>query len=538
MEVLLDNISEWLTVCTKSGRHKKCGSLESYITRTSPLPTRLIDVGTQDQDILRLIDTQRECSIGSKTPHYLILSYRWGKGNESARTTKRNIQQRKKQMALQDFPKTIQDAIEITRRMGIRYLWVDAVCIIQPDNDRQTKDWLKESAKMANYYSNAYCCIAASSAEDSSEGILVERPVARYPLMEWRNRGGRVLESPHASRRSFRNPLLERGWCLQEWLLSRRILHWTRNGLIWQCKEGFFWESQSGFHGEDAQHFIEPLGKYVRSSNDCLFDLGLTHAPPIEIWQILEWPKDFVLTYQWNHLVFCYSKMNLTKPADRLAAIQGIATYMSGRHKVDYFAGIFHYKILDGLLWRRVLGGIYTTKTESFPSWSWASCRGAALISSVPNANSTSWMRWTCRFPSGKKIQTFRNLSDRQIHITAPLVPFKGTFQYNYQAEAVFELHPNSLVWPGEYIWITMDSAEFDSTCLNGAFLFFLRQRRDDAMSRHDLDGLVIKRSLSGSRNVYERIGMFDLPQGNLVDGLKLQDPRCLEDWRSDVILV
>ncbi|CAF3446156.1 unnamed protein product [Fusarium graminearum] len=339
MDFLLKNIDEWLTACTRSGKHRKC--------------------------------------------------------NQSARTTELNIQQRKKQMALQDFPKTIQDAIKITRRMGIRYLWVDAVCIIQPDDDGETKDWQKESANMANYYSNAYCCIAASSAEDSSEGILVERPVGRFPFIEWRNRGGRVLQSPHSSRRLFRNPLLERGWCLQEWILSPRILHWTRNGLIWQCKEGFLWESQSGFHGTYPEHFSDPLGKYVRSSIECPFDMGITSEPRTEIWQILETTKDRALGYHWSELVYCYSQMNLTKPGDRLAAIQGIATYLPDRYKVDYFAGIFHHKLLDGLLWVTVPGEGYSTKTEGFPSWSWASCRGTIRMRSIPNAESTPWMRWT-----------------------------------------------------------------------------------------------------------------------------------------------
>lgn len=536
MEVLFDNIGEWLTACTRSGKHKKCASLESCTTGTSSLPTRLIDVGTQDQDKLRIIDTRTEYPRGSKKPLYLILSYRWGKGNESARTTERNIKQRTKRMTLQDFPKTIQDAIKITRRMRIRYLWVDAVCIIQPDNDGETKDWRKESANMANYYSNAYCCIAASSAEDSSEGILVERPVGRFPFIEWRNRGGRALQSPHSSRRRFRNPLLERGWCLQEWILSPRILHWTRNGLIWQCKEGFFWESQSGFHGTYPEHFSDPLGKYVRPSIECPFDMGTMSEPWTEIWQILETTKDRALDYHWSELVYCYSQMNLTKPGDRLAAIQGIATYLSDRYKVDYFAGIFHHKLLDGLLWVPAPDEGCTTRTEGFPSWSWASCRGTIYMRSFPKAKSTPWMRWTRKFPSGKKIQNFNKMADRQIHITAPLVPFRGIPQSSYWAEAQFELHPRSLIWPGEQICITLDFAESDHACLKGAFLLFLCQRH--AMYGHSLDGLVIKKHLSGGRNVYERIGVFNLPQGSLVEGLKFEDPRLLEEWRADIILI
>ncbi|KAH6991817.1 hypothetical protein EDB82DRAFT_544688 [Fusarium venenatum] len=196
LRVLFENINQWLMVCTMSGKHEKCASLDSCKSSTLALPTRLIDV---------------EYPSGSMNPLYLILSYCWGEGNRSARTTRRNLQQRTKQITMQELPKTIQDAIKITRRLKVRYLWVDAVCIIQPDNHK---------------------------------GILVERPVAKFPFKEWCYPDGKTIVCPHYSRRYFTVPLLKRGWCLQEWILSPQILHWTNNGLIWQCKKGFFWECQ------------------------------------------------------------------------------------------------------------------------------------------------------------------------------------------------------------------------------------------------------------------------------------------------------
>ena len=62
-----------------------------------------------------------------KRPRYLSLSYVWGKSNECAKTTRLNFNQRKQQIDVAAFPRTIQDAIKITRAMGIEYLWVDAV---------------------------------------------------------------------------------------------------------------------------------------------------------------------------------------------------------------------------------------------------------------------------------------------------------------------------------------------------------------------------------------------------------------------------
>ncbi|KAL6918386.1 hypothetical protein FSST1_009881 [Fusarium sambucinum] len=356
LNVLFENINQWLTACTMSGKHEECISLESCTSSTSALPTRLIDVGTHVEDITRLVESQKIYLRNEMKPLYLILSYRWGNGNRSARTTQNNFQQRKTQMSIQELPRTIKDAIGITRRMKIRYLWVDAVCIIQPDNDRGTEDWLKESANMCDYYSNAYCCIAASSAEDSSEGILVERPVANFPFREWSNPGGKLLGCPHNAQRLFRNPLLERAWCLQEWILSPRILHWTRNGLIWECKKGFFWEGQKVLHDDEPViPGCQREGTTINSINsECPFEMNFSPNTSTEIWQILDSSKDEALGYHWSRLIYCYNQMNLTNSRDRLAAIQGIATYLSNRHKVRYLAGIFEYNARIAYFGRKI----------------------------------------------------------------------------------------------------------------------------------------------------------------------------------------
>ncbi|KAG8670949.1 hypothetical protein FPOAC2_04239 [Fusarium poae] len=539
LEILLENINQWLTACTISGKHEKCTLLDSCTT--SSLPTRLIDVGTQDKDILRLIESQTEYPRDGMKPLYSILSYRWGEGNRSARTTQNNMEQRKKKMDLREFPKTIRDAIEITRRMKIRYLWVDAVCIIQPDNDGETEDWMKESANMATYYSNSYICIAASSAEDSSEGILIERKVAKFPFREWCDPDGRPIKSPHDSRRIFRNPLLERGWCLQEWLLSPRILHWTKNGLIWQCRHGFFWEGQKDFCEEGPERISGHSGIPSRFINDCPFKMGLSDQASTSISHILESTKNHALGYHWSYLIQSYNQMNLTKPEDRLAAIHGIATCLSNRHKVGYFAGIFEHKTMNGLLWSKAPNAERLTKIEGFPSWSWASAKGNGFIPYVENEDTTLWMRWIGGFPSSNKIQDFKKRLNRQIHIAAPLLPLPlgRVFQENSpDDEKLFKFGANSPIWPGRRLGISLDYSESDLVYLEGACLLFLCECRFPMIDRIQIDGLVVKRSSNDGDNVYKRIGKFDIQLVHRVVGLEKVDTRCLEDWIADVILV
>jgi hypothetical protein len=424
--------------------------------------------------------------------------------------------------------------------MKIRYLWVDAVCIIQPDNDRETEDWLKESAHMANYYSNAYLCIAASSAEDSSEGILVERPVAKFPFREWCNPGGGTLESPHDSRRLFRNPLLERGWCLQEWLLSPRILHWTRNGLIWQCKKGFIWESERFLHDERPDYIHDSRGRRFRDSNDCLFDMGPFHDRSTTIWQILESTKQEALGDDWSSLIHVYSKMNFTKPGDRLAAIQGIATYLSDRHKVGYFGGIFENQYLDGLLWARCRRGDLPTRIEGVPSWSWASAKGAINIPCVSNQCSIPWMRWVGGFPSDTKMQDFEKRSNRQIRVTAPLVPLphERISQQDSMGDILFKLDSNNPIRHGIGLHIFFDYSEFDPVYLKEACLLFLREVCDPTTNKFGLEGIIVKRSLTDGDNMYQRIGIFNVLQVGQKEKLGFANPCLLEDWRADVVLV
>lgn len=69
------------------------------------------------------------------------------------------------------LPRTIQDAIEVTRELKQRHLWVDAICIIQDS----LSDWEYESARMASVYRDAYLTIAIGTASSATEGFLHHR---------------------------------------------------------------------------------------------------------------------------------------------------------------------------------------------------------------------------------------------------------------------------------------------------------------------------------------------------------------------------
>lgn len=97
--------------------------------KLSSLPERLIDVGATSADTVHLV-SQDESTRGSDRK-YLILTYRWGRSNDLAKTTYANFERRLRQIEVSNLLKRIGDAIDLTRNMNVRYPLADAICIIQ-----------------------------------------------------------------------------------------------------------------------------------------------------------------------------------------------------------------------------------------------------------------------------------------------------------------------------------------------------------------------------------------------------------------------
>lgn len=394
--------------CFGQGDHRHCRQ-----TNVGGLiPTRLVDVGKPQSDTVKLVETDNR--LGSTMYPYLILSYCWGKGNDIAKTTVDNLQNRRDGFAIAGLPRTIRDAITLTRMMEYQYLWVDAICIIQSSGDDDPGDFEKESAKMGDYYANAQCCISASLASNSSEGFLNERPLGRYPIQ-----GVIVaaLKPPLLETRSFsldppsfddhpdtalrealeKSPLMKRGWYFQEWLLSPRILHWTAKGLFRECRS---------FHG------ILEISQKRKSS-----------SYPFGVRDVLERSDIDALGTGWCELVSRFSCMDLTYSRDRLYAIHGIAQRLSQQWSDEYFIGVFRSHLMQGLIWHSRPEFPRRTRNESrFPTWSWAS-RGPVEFD-YRNHRSSSLIHdiHPRRFPTLYGNTTSIEPSDTRLHIKAPLI--------------------------------------------------------------------------------------------------------------------
>jgi hypothetical protein len=141
----------WLNDCIST--HVDCPK-----PLNGPLPTRVIDVGPPDgsqSPFLSIPSTSKRSLDSPLDARYLALSYCWGVITETGKshflTTAVNLMERRRGFSMDQLPQTIRDAIDITRRLGIRYLWVDALCILQGDDLEAHADWQRESSKCRKY---------------------------------------------------------------------------------------------------------------------------------------------------------------------------------------------------------------------------------------------------------------------------------------------------------------------------------------------------------------------------------------------------
>ena len=127
------------------------------------------------------------------------------------------------------LPATFRDAISVTQKFGADYLWTDSLRIIQ----ESAEDWKKESFEMMDYYRNAYLTISALESSGSEVGFCHPRDAG----VEWPDRN-RLWKRSRACDTGaiFRNAALnKRGWALQERLISTRIIHYTKEEMLWEC---------------------------------------------------------------------------------------------------------------------------------------------------------------------------------------------------------------------------------------------------------------------------------------------------------------
>ncbi|KIW19547.1 hypothetical protein PV08_00119 [Exophiala spinifera] len=309
------------------------------------IPLRLLDVGNDDYSSQIRLHIRRPDEKGK----YATLSYRWG-NRMPLKTLRRTLKRYLQSLEIQSLPQTFQDAITVTRLLGIRYLWIDALCIIQDD----PKDWLEQAGQMCSIYQYSSLTIAIHSAKSPLDGFLWRGTVPNSLRVS--PRGTRPtfwLQIPplsdNAIRRAFGDSQITgRGWITQELCLSQLVLHFVEDRVIWECCHE---DCATAHPSED--HMERFRKRSVRPSQD------------------------------WLPFVSAYSTCRTTKESDKLAAIAGIAQAWPRnsayfRHN-GYYCGVFDDDVHSSLLWFRA-HSLLIRRAGRAPHWSWASVDGGILF--------------------------------------------------------------------------------------------------------------------------------------------------------------
>jgi hypothetical protein len=337
--------------------------------------------------------------------HYITLSYCWGPP-PFLTTTLANIGDHKKSMKVAELPQTIQDAIIVTRGLGLRYVWIDAVCIIQDSFE----DKVKEIKVMGNIYHHSTLTVAAVSAAAVAEGFLrtKPRPTVKLPYLCPDGSKGTVQLALQRMVDLWQETMYTRGWCLQEYLLSGRLLLFTDTEVLWSCQDEPFRHPESTHVIYDADSTEHSRNPFRRLPGSIFFAekqpvIAQVKAPPesgdndppqtgpleqrmseigLDVQSERKLDAKALDSYlEWTTLVSNYSRRRLTVLSDRLPALSGVAEkFQEAWGGEKYYAGLWPKHFVEFLSWRHdlQLQGESLTRPSpcGSPSWSWASVEG------------------------------------------------------------------------------------------------------------------------------------------------------------------
>jgi hypothetical protein len=356
-------VMEWIEYCEKN--HTQCGD-----QCPQSMPTRLLDLLSEGgSDCIKLVELAEDTTAMP----YATLSHCWGGMVPECRTTKLTLDDRLNGIPLGQLPKTFQEAVVFTRKLGIRYLWIDTMCIIQEDED----DWQRESKRMCTVYGNSVVTLAAVHAENASVGLFSKLD-SKYAPMKLSKLEARGESMQLYARRHIPNeyeddpwkeetdcPLFHRGWAFQERLVSPRTIYFTKHQLLWECKE----KGASEIYGN------APRGS-TDSHEECL---------KVQHFSALRGDDNSKLQIRrnkehWYRIVDKYSTLSLTRQRDCLPALSALAEQtQQTRPGQRYLAGLWSGNLVKDLLWKAEPNETkFLSRPEKWraPSWSWASVRG------------------------------------------------------------------------------------------------------------------------------------------------------------------
>ena len=355
-------IKRWIKLCERA-HGDACGNIRwKFGHEELPSFVRVVDVTR-----MALVYAGRNC-------RFVALSYVWGGPAEDYCTSMANEESRSRPYGLNEsiLPATIVDAIQVTRMIGERYLWIDALCIIQDSQEDKTA----QIACMDRVYGRAALVIVAASGVSVRDGLPGVRAGSRILSQHIEYVQGLHLSIPFP-------PLSEvvgdsvwntRGWTFQEALLSSRRLYFTKHQVYFECERDIWCEDlvaesktlEGSFHQmRYSRGVVSPIVTYLNVEMDLSGYEGAIEQ---------------------------YTKRKLTVDSDILAAATALMNAMTralqppGTSSREAFRFGMWIRSLDlSLLWQPSFDSVHTRRIAHngepsyLPSWAWSGWKGAVL---------------------------------------------------------------------------------------------------------------------------------------------------------------
>ncbi|KAN0103526.1 Heterokaryon incompatibility protein (HET) domain containing protein, partial [Hyaloscypha variabilis] len=274
---------------------------------------------------------------------YAALSHCWGSREDQMhilKAEKENLTTLESSIPWNRLSKTFQDGITVASKLGLQYIWIDSLCIIQDDKD----DWIIEAAKMGEIYQNAYVTIAAASSPSNRVHFLKDRSSFSHPLPvkfygpQKASVPRRILAQIGIAKpktgfdSQIAGPLSSRAWTFQERALSTRIVHFSDEGIVYECLQNARRESS-------ISSFPSILSRWEQFK-------------PISSLQ----EKDAVkmrnkLQIFWREVLINYTARYITFRTDILPALSSTAARMHNLIESPYLAGLWQDRFVEDLCW-------------------------------------------------------------------------------------------------------------------------------------------------------------------------------------------
>jgi hypothetical protein len=339
---------QWLQDCDQD--HPGC-----RVGNNSIMPTRLVHTTNERTHCVLTAEL-------TSRPLYATLSHCWGT-TEFFQLRCDNEQLLREAIPDHELRATFKDALRFVRSLGLEYIWIDSLCIVQDDD----RDWLREAGRMSSVYGGSYINIAASDAKSAQEGLYATadgwacgfRAEVSTLRSDIESKELLQFQFPFSDHHAmWFSHLATSAWAFQEKILSPRTIHFCKTGIVWECAGGRF---------NDAL----PEGLLYRSPDPRHND-GLVRRYRLNE-SFYDW---------WGDAVPRYAAAKITRPRDRLPAIAGVARQLHERFQMDYFAGMWCDESIETQLCWLVLDERVLHPRPSYraPSWSWVSIDSPAVL--------------------------------------------------------------------------------------------------------------------------------------------------------------